>query len=52
VATGQPTSALACPHAEWVESEIDRWRFTEAARGGARREIAQSRAALAEPPVT
>jgi HD domain len=37
---------------DWVESEIDRWLFTEAARGLARREIAMSRAALAELPVT
>lgn len=37
---------------DWVESEIDRWLFTEAARGMARREIARSRAALAERPVT
>ncbi len=37
---------------DWVESEIDCWLFTEAARGMARREIARSRAALAELPVT
>ncbi len=32
---------------DWVESEIDRWLFTDAARGIARREIASSRAAMA-----
>jgi hypothetical protein len=37
---------------DWVESEIDRWLFTEAARELARRELARSRAALAELPVT
>jgi hypothetical protein len=36
---------------DWVESEIDAWLFTEAARGLARREIAASRGALAAEPV-
>jgi HD superfamily phosphodiesterase len=32
---------------EWVDSEIDSWFFTEAARGLARRELDRSRTALA-----
>lgn len=32
---------------DWVQSEIDRWLFTDAARGIARREIAASRTAMA-----
>jgi len=36
---------------DWVESEIDTWLFTAAARAIARREIAASRAALAADPV-
>jgi HD superfamily phosphodiesterase len=35
----------------WVESEIDRWLFTEAACDLARREIAHSRSALAAQPI-
>jgi hypothetical protein len=37
---------------DWVKSEIDHWLFTEAARELAHRELARSRAALAESPVT
>jgi hypothetical protein len=37
---------------DWVQSEIERWFFTEAARRLARRELAQSRAALAAQPVS
>jgi hypothetical protein len=36
---------------DWVQSEIDHWFFTAAARRLARRELAQSRAALAATPV-
>jgi hypothetical protein len=36
---------------DWVQSEIDRWFFTEAARGLAQRELDHSRAALAAQPV-
>jgi HD superfamily phosphodiesterase len=36
---------------DWVESEIDAWLFTDAARALARREIAASRVALAADPV-
>lgn len=36
---------------DWVQSEIDRWFFTEAARGLAHRELDRSRAALAAQPV-
>jgi HD superfamily phosphodiesterase len=36
---------------DWVESEIDRWLFTEAARDLARRELAHSRSALAAQPI-
>jgi HD domain len=36
---------------DWVQSEIDAWLFTDAARGLARRELAASRAALAAEPV-
>lgn len=36
---------------DWVGSEIDRWLFTDAARGLARRELAASRAALTAEPV-
>ena len=37
---------------DWVGSEIDRWLFTDTARGLARRELARSREALAAEPVT
>jgi HD domain-containing protein len=36
---------------DWVQSEIDGWFFTEAARELARRELAASRAALAAQPI-
>ncbi len=36
---------------DWVQSEIDRWFFTEVARGLAHRELDHSRAALAAQPV-
>jgi hypothetical protein len=37
---------------DWVQSEIDRWFFTAAARGMAQRELDHSRAALAAQPVS
>jgi HD superfamily phosphodiesterase len=36
---------------DWVGSEIERWFFTDTARGVARRELAASRQALAVEPV-
>jgi hypothetical protein len=37
---------------DWVQSEIERWFFTAAAQGMARRELDLSRAALAAQPVS